>query len=230
MAIPAGYRDMLLSGMFTTLTLALSALALALCLGLLVALARQSGGHIARTLAGTYATVMRGTPDIAMMLLLYFSLQIWLNMATDALGIGQIEISPFGAGAIVLGVIYGAYFSETFRGAFMAVPKGQIEAGLAYGLTRAACFRHILFPQMMRFALPGMANNWLVMVKATAVVSLVGLPDITRAAINAGKGSGQVMFYLLICAGFYLIVTALSTLLIAWLNRRYSVGVREVAL
>lgn len=230
MFIPDGYQAMLLSGMRMTLSLSLSALALALSLGLIVAVARQFGGKIAQALSAVYATVMRGTPDIAMMLLLYYSLQIWLNDLTDALGVGQIEISPFGAGAIVLGVMYGAYFSETFRGAFMAVHKGQIEAGLAYGLTRWGCFRLILFPQMMRFALPGIANNWLVMVKATAVVSLVGLSDITRAAMDAGRGSGQTMLYLLICAGFYLLVSSVSIGIIHLLNRKYSTGLREAAL
>lgn len=218
---------MLLSGMSTTLTLALSSLLLALLIGLVMALCKQFGGRLLATIATLYTTVIRGIPDIALMLLLYYSLQIWLNSLTDWLGRTSVEISPFGAGVVALGFIYGAYFTETFRGAFIAVSAGQLEAGLAFGLTRWACFRYILFPQMMRFALPGIANNWLVMVKATALVSLVGLSDITRASQDAGRGSGRILFFLFISALFYLVVTTISSIVIHLLNRRYSAGVRE---
>ncbi|NTJ11621.1 ABC transporter permease [Rhizobium lusitanum] len=228
MQIGAGYRDMLLSGMSTTLLLSLSALLLALVIGLIMAVLKQFGGRFIGGVATLYTTVIRGIPDIALMLLLYYSLQIWLNNFTDWLGWEQIEISPFGAGVIALGFIFGAYFTETFRGAFMAVSAGQLEAGLAYGLTRRACFSRILFPQMMRFALPGIANNWLVMVKATALVSLVGLSDITRAAQDAGRGSGKILLFLFISAAFYLAVTTISSIAIHFLSRRYSAGVQEL--
>jgi histidine transport system permease protein len=230
MIISPGYREMLLSGMSVTLALSLGALALALVLGLIMASAKQSGNRLLAAVATAYTTVVRGIPDIALMLLLYYSLQIWLNQLTDALGWSQIDIDPFAAGIIALGVIYGAYFTETFRGAFLSVSPGQIEAGLAYGLTRWSCFRLILFPQMMRFALPGIANNWLVMVKATALVSIIGLSDITKGAQDAGRGSGKMLFFLCVAAAFYLAVTSISGALIHWLNKRYSVGVHEVEL
>ena len=95
------------------------------------------------------------------------------------------------AGIITLGFIYGAYFTETFRGAFMAVPKGQIEAATAFGFTGSQVFRRILFPAMMRFALPGIGNNWQVVLKATALVSLLGLEDVVKATQLAGKAHGS---------------------------------------
>ena len=99
----------------------------------------------------------------------------------------QFDIDPMVAGIITLGFIYGAYFTETFRGAFLAVPKGQIEAATAFGFTGAQTFRRILFPAMMRFALPGIGNNWQVILKATALVSLLGLEDVVKATQLAGK-------------------------------------------
>lgn len=229
MTISEGYRDMLLSGMFTTLLLSFNALLLALIISLIMAICKQFGGRFLRSVATLYTSVIRGIPDIALMLLLYYSLQIWLNALTDRIGWAQIDISPFGAGVVALGFIYGAYFTETFRGAFLSVAGGQMEAGFAFGLTRWACFWHILFPQMMRFALPGIANNWLVMVKATALVSLIGLSDITRAAQDAGRGSGATLSFLLVSAGFYLLVTTVSSGIIHILNRKYSVGICEVS-
>ena len=110
-------------------------------------------------------------------------------MLTDLLGWDQIDIDPFLAGILVLGFIYGAYFTETFRGAFLSVPRGQLEAGAAYGMTPWQTFSRIMFPQMMRFALPGIGNNWQVMVKATALVSIIGLADVVKASQDAGKGT-----------------------------------------
>ncbi len=110
---------------------------------------------------------------------------------TDALGMAQIDIDPFVAGIITLGFIYGAYFTETFRGAFLAVPRGQLEAATAYGLSGAQSVRRILFPAMMRFALPGIGNNWQVLLKATALVSILGLDDVVKATQLAGKSTWQ---------------------------------------
>ena len=144
---------------------------------------------------------MRGVPDLVLMLLLFYSIQIWLNDLTDLLGWDQIDIDPFVAGVAVLGFIYGAYFTETFRGAFLAVPRGQLEAGAAYGMTPWQVFSRIMFPQMMRFALPGIGNNWQVMVKATALVSIIGLADVVKASQDAGKGTLRFFFFTLLAGG-----------------------------
>ncbi|ATA26271.1 histidine ABC transporter permease [Brenneria goodwinii] len=230
MFIPQGYAHMLLDGIMVTVRLSLGALVLAMLLGLIMALAKLSGSRPLNAVAALYTTVIRGIPDLALMLLVFYSLQMWLNQITDFLGWRQIDIEPFSAGIVTLGFIYGAYFTETFRGAFMAVPAGQMEAGRAFGLSGWQCFRQILFPQMMRFALPGLSNNWLIMVKATALVSIIGLSDVTKAAQNAGKGSGQLFFYLVLAALFYLLVTTVSSVVLYWLGKRYNIGVREAEL
>lgn len=230
MLIPTGYLEMLLDGMMVTVKLSLGALFLAVGLGLAMATAKLSGNKIAAAISTLYTTLIRGVPDLVLMLLLFFSLQIWLNGLTDAIGLRQINIDPFTAGILTLGLIYGAYFTETFRGALMSVPHGQIEAASAYGLTGWQSFRHVLFPQMMRFALPGIANNWLVMVKSTALVSIIGLSDLTAAAQDAGRGSGNMLLYLCLAGAFYLVVTSVSGGVVYLLGKYYSVGVKEIEL
>lgn len=230
MLIADGIRDMLWSGMTLTLELTLGSLVIAMIIGLVMAFAKESNTRVLSRFAALYTTLIRGIPDLALMLLIFYSLQLWLNALTDLLGVSQIDIDPFSAGLATLGLIYGAYFTETFRGAVLGMAAGQMEAARAYGLGRWACLRHVLFPQMMRLALPGLANNWLVMLKATSIVSIVGLSDITKRAQDAGKGSGDMLLYLCIAAGFYLAVTSVSSLFIVWLNRRYSQGTQEARL
>ena len=109
------------------------------------------------------------------------------------------------------------------------MPAGQLEAGYAYGMSRWQVFSRILFPQMLRHALPGLGNNWQVMQKSTALVSIIGLSDLTWLADQAGRSTHQpFVFYAVVCA-FYLAMTAASGILFRGLERRYSVGVRRVA-
>ncbi|MGM8062739.1 ABC transporter permease [Vogesella indigofera] len=225
-----GYGPLIASGTWMTLQLALLALAAALLLGLVGASARLSASRLLQTLAAGYTTLIRSVPDLVTMLLLFYSLQIALNHLTEWAGAGQIDIDPFVAGVVTLGIIYGAYFTETFRGAFQAVPRGQLEAAVAYGMTPWQVFRRVLFPQMMRFALPGIGNNWQVMIKATALVSIIGLSDVVKATQDAGKGSLQLFFFSLVAAAIYLAITTVSTLLLAWLGRHYAAGVRKAEL
>ena len=176
-----------------------------------------------------YTTLIRGVPDLVLMLLIFYGLQIVLNQVTDALGMAQFDIDPMVAGIITLGFIYGAYFTETFRGAFMAVPQGQIEAATAFGFTSAQVFRRILFPAMMRYALPGIGNNWQVILKATALVSLLGLEDVVKATQLAGKSTWQPFYFAIVAGVIYLVFTTLSNGVLWWLNRRYTVGVKRAS-
>ena len=150
-----GYSQLIFEGALVTLELALSSVLLAVVIGLIGAGGKLSHNRLLSTLFGAYTTLIRGVPDLVLMLLIFYGLQIALNNITELLGFSQIDIDPLSAGIITLGFIYGAYFTETFRGAFLAVPKGQIEAATAYGFSGSQIFRRILFPAMMRFALPG---------------------------------------------------------------------------
>ena len=225
-----GFGSVIWAGTVQTIELSVLSLAAAVALGLIGAVAKLSHNRALRSLATGYTTLIRSVPDLVLMLLLFYSIQIWLNQLTDLLNWDQIDIDPFVAGVLTLGFIYGAYFTETFRGAFLAVPRGQLEAGAAYGMSGARVFARILFPQMMRFALPGIGNNWQVLVKATALVSIIGLADVVKAAQDAGKSTFNMFFFILVAALIYLAITTVSNLVLIWLEKRYSIGVRHAEL
>lgn len=223
----SGYGPLLLSGTWMTIQLALLSLLLSVIIGLIGASSKLSNIKALRYIATAYTTLIRSVPDLVIMLLLFYSLQLGLNQITESLQMDQIDINPFVAGVITLAFIYGAYFTETFRGAFQSVPTGQIEAAMAYGMTPWQVFRRVLFPQMMRFALPGIGNNWQVLIKATALVSIIGLTDIVKITQDAGRSSMQLFFFSIVAAAIYLAITTVSNLILMWLERRYSAGVRK---
>ncbi|MDC5414003.1 histidine ABC transporter permease HisQ [Acinetobacter baumannii] len=223
----SGYGSLLLSGTWMTIQLALLSLLLSVIIGLIGASSKLSNIKALRYIATAYTTLIRSVPDLVIMLLLFYSLQLGLNQITEALQMDQIDINPFVAGVITLAFIYGAYFTETFRGAFQSVPRGQIEAAMAYGMTPWQVFHRVLFPQMMRFALPGIGNNWQVLIKATALVSIIGLTDIVKITQDAGRSTMQLFFFSIIAAAIYLAITTVSNLILIWLERHYSAGVRK---
>jgi histidine transport system permease protein len=149
-----GFGPLLLMGAWMTIKLSLLSVVLSVFLGLLGAVMKLSSNQIVKLPAQVYTTLIRGVPDLVLMLLIFYSLQTWLTAFTEFVGWKYVEIDPFLTGVITLGFIYGAYFTETFRGAMLAVPAGQSEAAVAYGLKRHQRFFLITFPQMMRFALP----------------------------------------------------------------------------
>jgi len=222
-----GFLPMLLHGFWVTLQLALLSLLLGLILGLLGAGAKLSRVRAWRLCAQVYTTLIRGVPDLLLMLLIFYGLQTGLSRLTSELGWAYIDVDPFSAGVITLGFIYGAYFTETFRGALLAVPRGQFQAAKALGLTFRQSFVHVIFPQMMRFALPGLGNNWMVLLKATALVSIIGLADLVKVAQMAGKSSQQLLAFLLLAALVYLLLSSVSNAALRWLERRYGDGVQE---
>jgi histidine transport system permease protein len=232
----AGYGPQIFAGSVTTVELSLLSLLVSFAIGLLGASAKLSKSRVLRGIATVYTTIIRGVPDLVLMLLIFYSLQIWINDLTDWLNNLQnsidfeVSLNPFTSGVITLGFIYGAYFTETFRGAFMAVPRGQLEAARAFGMRPSKVFRRILFPQMMRFALPGLGNNWQVILKATALVSLIGLTDVIKAAQNAGEGTFRVFYFVSIAGLVYLFLTTISNGVLVLLARKYAVGVRKAVL
>ena len=224
-----GYGPRLLEGAGVTLQLAVLSLALAIVLGLLTASARMSRSWPLQKLATLYTTLIRGVPDLVLMMLLFFGGQMALNVVTDALydrfGVDwYVNLNAFAAGVLTIGFIFGAYMGETFRGAFMAVDHGQIEAGKAYGMSPWLVFRRIRFPLMMRHALPGLSNNWMVLLKTTALVSVIGLTDMVRVAAEASRATHEPFTFLIPVAAVYLLIASVSEWLFARLQKRYDVG------
>ncbi len=229
----ASYLPYVLSGAGLTLAVAAGALVLATLLGIVAAAARLSHHRAPRAVATIYATLIRGVPDLVLMLLIFYGGQIAVNAIAQRLGwggeTGAIDIDPFVAGTITIGFIYGAYFAETFRGAMLAVPVGQSEAALACGLSRTQVLVRIVLPQMVRHALPGFTNNWLVLVKATALVSIIGLTDLMYRAKQAGAATRAAFFYFIVAAAIYLVITSVSLLALRVVESRYDRGVRRAA-
>jgi arginine/ornithine transport system permease protein len=223
-----GYGPSILEGTLLTLKISLVSLVIAMVLGICGALAKLSASPLLRGVAQTYTTIIRGIPDLVLMLLIFFGGQVLINRLGPIFGYDQyIDINPFLAGASTIGFIFGAYMTETFRGAILAVGRGQLEAGYAYGMSGLQVVRRILLPQMMRHALPGFGNNWLVLIKTTALVSIIGLDDMVRkAAIAAGATRMPFTFYLVVAIN-YLLITTVSVYLLKYLEQRYSVGVRR---
>lgn len=231
-----GYGPHIFAGAVTTIELSLLSLVVSFILGLIGASAKLSKNRAARGIATGYTTLIRGVPDLVLMLLIFYSLQIWINDITDWLDNLQdsidfeVQLNPFTSGVITLGFIYGAYFTETFRGAFLAVPKGQMEAARAFGMRPFLAFRRVLFPQMMRYALPGLGNNWQVILKATALVSIIGLSDVVFASQQAGEATLETFYYLCIAGAVYLVLTMISNGVLMLLERKYMTGVRKAVL
>jgi arginine/ornithine transport system permease protein len=223
-----GYGATLLAGSLLTLSVAFLSLAIAALLGVAGAAAKLSRNRFLRGAAQVYTTVIRGVPDLVMMFLVYYGGQLALNSLAEKFHWGDVTIDPFVAGTLTIGFIFGAYMTEIFRGAFLAVPNGQREAALAYGMSPFMTLVRIVGPQMLRHALAPLSNTWLVMVKSTAIVSIIGLSDLMQRAQNAGNSTQEPFLFFAFAGFMYLVFTSASELLFAWLRQRYAVGVRQV--
>ncbi len=203
-------------------------MAIAMILGLFGAWGRLSRSKAAQVLAGLYTTVIRGVPELVIILLVYYGVPTLIQDVGEAIGIDTvIDFNPFMAGVATIGFIYGAFSTEVFRGSFLAVPKGQMEAARALGMSRVQGFFRIVLPQMWRFALPGLGNVWMVLIKATALVSVIQLPELMRNADIASRSTKLPFTCYFAASLLYLGITILSILLQkkaeAWANR----GIRK---
>ena len=224
----SAYYLAILQGAVMTVGVSLAALLVAVLLGLAGAAAKLSGRPVLKALATGYTTLIRGVPELVLMLLVFYGGTIGLNHLLELVGSeATVDINPFLAGVLTIGFIYGAYMTETFRGAILAIPKGQVEAAWAFGMGRGQAFARITAPQMVRYALPGFTNNWLVLIKATALVSLIGLQEMTYLAKQASAATRSPFAFFLFTAGLFLLYTSVSLYLLRRLNARYSLGVRR---
>jgi His/Glu/Gln/Arg/opine family amino acid ABC transporter permease subunit len=223
-----GYLPAILGGLVLTLQVSAASLAIACVFGLLGATAKLSASRAARWVAAFYTTVIRGLPELVLMLLIFYGGQIAINRISEAQGWGYIDIPPFAAGVITIGFIFGAYLTETFRGAILAVPKGQSEAGAAFALSSRQVMWRIVLPQMVRHAIPGFANNWLIMLKASALVSIIGLNDMVNRAGLASASTREPFTFYMAVALIYLALTSVSIFLLSRVEARFSLGVKKV--
>ena len=222
------YLLAILQGSVLTVGVSLLALVVSIMLGLIGAAAKLSGRPVLVGIATLYTTVIRGIPDLVVMLLVFYGGTIGLNNLLEWLGSeATVDINPFMAGVLTLGFIYGAYMVETFRGAILSIPKGQAEAAWAFGMGRVQTFIRITAPQMVRYALPGFTHNWRVLIKSTALVSLIGLKEMTYLAKQASAATRSPFLFFLFTAALFLIYTTVSLYALRKLNARYSLGTKR---
>lgn len=225
-----GFGAQLAAGTLMTVEIALAALVLGLLLGLGGAAAKLSRFRALRLIGGLYTTLVRGVPELLVVLIVFFGASLAVQGVARWFGYdGYVEVSPFVAGVIALGLAFGAYATEVFRGAFQAVPPGQIEAAMAVGMSRRLTFLRIRLPQVWRFALPGLGNLFLVLLKDTALVSVIGLDELMRKSTIAVSYTKEPFTFYLAAAFIYLAMTAVSMIGLHYLERRSSRGVRRAA-
>lgn len=223
-----GYETLLLEGAWLTITVGLVSMALAIAFGLLGALAKLSPSWALRASAEIYTTLLRGVPELVLILLIYYGFPTIIQDVGTAMGYDFIiDFNPFIAGTVTIGVIYGAFTTEVFRGAYQAVPKGQIEAARAAGMNSAMTFRRITLPQMWRFALPGLGNIWMVLIKATALISVIQLPELMRNADIASRSTRKPFTAFFLASCIYLAITVFSMLAQKRAERWANRGVRR---
>ena len=175
---PPGWGGNLLRGLLSTLQIAFGAYALGLCLGLCGALGKIYGGPVTRWGLEIYTTLIRAVPELVLILLLYYAGTDLLNTALESFGYKRVDIDGLWAGIYVIGFVQGAYSTEVFRAAFQAVPTGQIEAARAIGMSPFKSHTRVVIPAMIPFAIPGLANLWLITTKDTALLAVVGFSEL----------------------------------------------------
>jgi His/Glu/Gln/Arg/opine family amino acid ABC transporter permease subunit len=209
--------------------LAIFSLLFSVSFGLLGAWASLSSNRLAQKVAAGYVAIVRGIPDLVLLLLVFFGGQQLLDSIGSLTGLWDYaEISQFAAGVGTLGIVFGGYMAEPFRGAILALSKGQIEAGIASGMSHPLVFRRIIWPQMVRYSLSDFSCIWLAQLKSTALVSVIGLQDLLYNGFVAGRSTGLLFTFMFAVLVIYLVMTAVSDLGLRWLDRKYSRGVVKV--
>jgi polar amino acid transport system permease protein len=215
-----GWGDEIASGGVVTVSLALATVPLGLLAGFLIALAKQSEERSLRLAANIYTTIFRGLPELLTLFLVFYGVQLGVQRVVAFVSPGaSIEINAFVAGMVALGVVFSSFASEVFLSAFRAIPKGQYEGGHAIGLTRMQTMRLVILPQLVRIALPGLSNLWLILLKDTALVSVIGLSDIIRQAGIAARVTKEAFLFFGVACLLYLVLAMLSSIVFAMIER-----------
>lgn len=218
---PNGWGDEIASGVLVTVSLALATVPFGLALGFAIALAKLSGDRYLKLSADIFTTIFRGLPELLTLFLVFYGAQIAIQRILAAMGhTGGIELNAFGAGMVALGVVFAAYASEVFVSAFRAIPRGQYEGAEALGLGRWRTMRHVILPQLIRIALPGLSNLWLILLKETSLVSVIGLADIVRQTGIAARVSREAFLFYSIACLLYLVLAMLSSIAFNRIEKR----------
>jgi len=223
-----GWGLAMLTAAAMTIAVALAGYTLGMLVGVAGASAKMSGGRITRAVADGYTTVLRGLPDLLVIYLFYFGSSAILTPLGRFFGAtGFISLPGFLAGALAIGIVSGAYQTEVFRGAFQAIPKGELEAATAAGMTPFLKFRRIVGPLVLRFAVPGMGNVWQLVLKETALISVTGLVEILRQAQIGAGSTRQPFLFFCAAAVLYMTISSVSGWGFTRAEQRFTRGMRR---
>ncbi|MFT0213752.1 ABC transporter permease subunit [Pseudomonas sp. F1_0610] len=219
-----GYENALIKAFLLTMELAFVSLAFGLVLGILGGLAKTSSNAILRALGTTYSTIVRGVPELLWVFLIYYGTVGAVKAFGLLWGIKNLELNTFAAGVVALSLCFGAYATEVFRGALLSISKGQKEAGLALGLSASHIFFRITLPQLWRVALPGLGNLFMILMKDTSLVSVIGLSEIMRTSQLVVQGTKEPITFYTLAAVMYLSITVICMFVLYFLERRVNRG------
>jgi len=214
------YLPHLLAGLFVTLQVALGSFFLGLVIAIIAVFVHEFGGRLLRRVVIIYVTLIRGLPELLIIFLVFYGGTILLSRLFGH----YVEVNAITAGIGALSFVAGAYLTEILRAALQAIPIGQHEAAKSLGLRPATAFRKVALPQMFARALPGLGNQWLVILKESALVSMIGLEELMRKGVIAASATHSPMTFYLLVAAFYILITSVSTGLFAHINQRLSYG------
>jgi His/Glu/Gln/Arg/opine family amino acid ABC transporter permease subunit len=226
----SGYGDEFVKGVANTLFISFSGYAIGVSIGMLGAWSKLCHIKALNRAGEVYTTVVRSVPEILLIFLIFYLGTSSLKALLVTLGIAGegFEIDPFAAVILALGVIYGAYMTDVLRGGIQAVPKGQIEAAKAFGMHAPKRFIRILLPQMIRYAIPGLGNQWLNITKDSALVSVVAsVNDIMSVGNSAARSTHNYIFYFGAAAVVFMVVSGVSMFVFSRLEKRANRGVRR---
>lgn len=214
------YWPMFLQGSELTLVISIIGVVIGFLIGLLLVLMRMSQVKILNWIGGVYVSIVRGTPSMIQVLLIYYILSKSLPIPqVQVLGSGLDRIIP---GALALGLNSGAYTSEIFRSGIISIPAGQTEAGLSLGLSRHDTLFEIVLPQALRNTLPAMGNEFITLIKESSVLFYIGVQEVTAEALGVGGTLYNFIPPLIVAAVIYFVITQALALLLNWLEKRMS--------
>lgn len=223
-----GWGDEIIYGALLTIALAVATLPFGIILGFIIALAKHSNKPWQNFIGNVYSTIFRGLPEFLTLLIVYYSLQTLIQNILFFTDLSEFQISSFSSGVVALSLVFAAFSSEVILGALKQIDQAQTETARTLAMNKIQIFLLIILPQLWRHALPGLGNTWLVLLKDTALVSVIGLEELMRVTgIIVGVTKKPFFFYLLACV-VYLIIAYFSQLLINFLERKSNRGYRMI--
>lgn len=225
---PPGWGGVLLRGFAASVQIAIGGYILGFLIGVGGATGKLYGGPVLRDILDVYTTLVRAVPELVLILLLYYAGSDLLNRFMALVGAGPVDVSGLAAGIFVIGVVQGAYQTEVLRGAFKAVPHGEIEAARAYGMSATQVLRRVTLPGMLPHAVPGLANLWLIATKDTALLAVVGFSELTLVTRQAAGATKSYFLFFCAAGALYLMLTLFSNVIIGWIERHARRGIPAV--